>query len=135
MIVLVTKEEDVVTVMICQVVLFLHSINNVHTVFVLFAGGFDKSFQTDRASVECYDPEMEEWSFVSEMETPRSGLVLATVDHYLYAIGGRSRFHMYYDMGERYFHYIVRSPALKGHMYYNMLEKTDHMIMAYSHWL
>ncbi len=65
------------------------------------AGGYDKSFQTDRASVECYDPEREMWSFVSEMETPRSGLVLATVDHYLYAVGGRSRSHHYYNMAER----------------------------------
>ena len=89
-------------------------------VFVLIAGGFDKSFQTDRASVECYDPELEEWSFVSEMETPRSGLVLATVDHYLYAIGGRSRFHMYYDMAERYDHCIVRSPTLNGNMHWSL---------------
>ena len=96
--------------MVYGVVLFFLRKQQIQSIYLLITGGFDKSFQTDRASVECYDPELEEWSFVSEMETPRSGLVLATVDHYLYAIGGRSRFHMYYDMAERYV------PLKAGHL-------------------
>ncbi len=64
-------------------------------------GGYDKVFHTDRASVERYDPETQEWSFIAEMENPRSGLVLVCVDHFLYAIGGRSRYHQYFDIGER----------------------------------
>lgn len=65
------------------------------------SGGYDKTISTDRASVECYDPETQKWSFVAEMETPRSGLVLVAIDHFLYAIGGKSRYHQYFSSVER----------------------------------
>ncbi|KAJ8321923.1 hypothetical protein KUTeg_000394 [Tegillarca granosa] len=41
---------------------------------IYIAGGYDKTLHMDRASVECYDPTTEEWTFVSEMEKARSGL-------------------------------------------------------------
>ncbi|XP_036358022.1 kelch-like protein 5 [Octopus sinensis] len=57
----------------------------------------------DRASVECFDPETEEWTLVAEMEKPRSGLVLMAIDHYIYAFGGRCRHtDRYFDIVERY---------------------------------
>ena len=57
----------------------------------------------DRASVECFDPETDEWTLVAEMEKPRSGLVLMAVDHFIYAFGGRCRHtDRYFDIVERY---------------------------------
>ena len=73
---------------------------------------------TDRASVECFDLELQEWSFVTEMEKARSGLLLVALDHYLYAIGGRSRYtDFYYSTIERYSS-LISSELLK---YYNLL--------------
>lgn len=70
---------------------------------ISFLGGSDKALHTDRASIECYDPLIEKWSFVAEMEKGRSGLVVVSLDHYLYVIGGRSRcLDQYYDWVERY---------------------------------
>lgn len=65
-------------------------------------GGYDKMLHLDRASVECFDPATEEWTFVSEMEKARSGLALVNVEHYIYAFGGRYKhIDQYFDMVER----------------------------------
>jgi len=69
---------------------------------LLLSGGYDRTLHMDRASMECYDPVADEWTFVSEMEKSRSGLVLATIDQNIYAFGGRYRHtDQYYDMVER----------------------------------
>lgn len=64
--------------------------------YLSILGGYDKNIHTDRASVECFDPDTQEWSFVAEMEKARSGLSLVALDHYIYAIGGRSRYSDFY---------------------------------------
>lgn len=65
-------------------------------------GGYDKILHMDRASVECFDPSMEEWTFVTEMEKARSGLVMASIDHYVFVFGGRYRHSdQYFDLVER----------------------------------
>ncbi|XP_074656230.1 kelch-like protein 12 [Tubulanus polymorphus] len=67
------------------------------------AGGYDKTFHTDRASVECYDPEHQEWTFTAEMSKARSGLVLVAIEYFIFAIGGRFRHtDRYSDLVERY---------------------------------
>ena len=69
------------------------------------AGGYDKAFSTDRASVECFDPSTNEWQFVAEMEKARSGVALVALDHYLYMFGGRSRYNdQYLSIAERSVH-------------------------------
>ena len=56
----------------------------------------------DRASMECYDPATEEWTFMSEMEKARSGLSMVAADQFLFAFGGRYRHtDQYYDLVER----------------------------------
>ena len=66
-------------------------------------GGYDRTLHMDRASMECYDPVIEEWTFMSEMEKARSGLSMVAVDQFLYAFGGRYRHtDQYYDLVERY---------------------------------
>jgi len=76
--------------------------NNLRINEYLCSGGYDKNFHTDRASVECFDPDTQEWNFVGEMEKPRSGLSLVAVDNYIYAVGGRSRYcDFYYSSVER----------------------------------
>lgn len=71
-----------------------------HTVF--FLGGYDKILHTDRASMECFDPDTQEWTLTAEMEKARSGLVLVALDHYIYAFGGRFRpTDQYFDLVER----------------------------------
>lgn len=77
-----------------QVVLTLH---------IFFTGGYDKTLHMDRASVECYDPSTDDWTFVTEMEKARSGLSLIAIDHNIYMIGGRYKTaDQYFDVAERY---------------------------------
>ena len=67
------------------------------------AGGYDRGVHSDRASVERYDPERDEWCFIAELEKARSGLVLVSVSGYIYAIGGRNRCtDHYFALCERY---------------------------------
>ena len=67
------------------------------------AGGYDRGVHSDRASVECYDSEKEEWAFVAELERPRSGLVLVSLNGFIYAVGGRNRStDHYFNTCERY---------------------------------
>jgi len=70
--------------------------------FSYHVGGYDKILHLDRASVECFDPGTEEWTFVSEMEKARSGLSLVSVEHFVYAFGGRYKHtDQYFDLVER----------------------------------
>ncbi|XP_064652779.1 kelch-like protein 12 isoform X2 [Lineus longissimus] len=70
---------------------------------IYVAGGYDKTFHTDRASVEVFDPEYQEWTFIAEMSKARSGLVLVAIEYSIYAIGGRFRHtDRYYDLVEKY---------------------------------
>ncbi|WAR16523.1 KLH18-like protein [Mya arenaria] len=70
---------------------------------IYVAGGYDRTLHMDRASMECYDPVIDDWTFMSEMEKARSGLVMATIDQNVYAFGGRYRHtDQYYDMVERF---------------------------------
>ena len=70
---------------------------------VYIAGGYDRSFHCDRASVECYCPVNNEWSFIAELEKARSGLNLVSLNNYIYAVGGRNRGgDQYFDNCERY---------------------------------
>ena len=67
------------------------------------AGGYDRTVHCDRASVECYCPDKDEWTFVAELEKARSGLTLVSLENYIYAIGGRHRgSDHYFDYCERY---------------------------------
>ena len=70
---------------------------------MFFIGGYDKILHTDRASMECFDPDTQEWTLTAEMEKARSGLVLVALDHYIYAFGGRFRpTDQYFDLVERW---------------------------------
>jgi len=70
---------------------------------IYIAGGYDRTVHSDRASVECYCPDKDEWKFVAELEKARSGLNLVSLDSYIYAIGGRNRgSDHYFDYCERY---------------------------------
>nr|7ON8_A Chain A, SAKe6AR [synthetic construct] len=53
-------------------------------------GGYDGSpdGHTHLNSVECYDPETNEWSLVAPMNTRRSGVGVAVLNRLLYAVGG-----------------------------------------------
>nr|7ONA_A Chain A, SAKe6AC [synthetic construct] len=53
-------------------------------------GGYDGSpdGHTHLNSVEAYDPETDEWSFVAPMTTPRSGVGVAVLNGRIYAVGG-----------------------------------------------
>ena len=74
-----------------------------HTLPSIFKGGYDKTLHMDRASVECYDPSTDDWTFVTEMEKARSGLSLIAIDHNIYMIGGRYKTaDQYFDVAERY---------------------------------
>ena len=76
--------------------------SKVHKFCLFSAGGYDKNLHLDRASVECYDPATDEWTFVSEMEKARSGLSLVSIDQYIYAFGGRYKHtDQYFDLAER----------------------------------
>ena len=68
-----------------------------HSSYYLITGGSDKTLHTDRASIECFDPVTEKWSFVTEMDKGRSGLVLVSLDHFLYVLGGRAKYLDRYD--------------------------------------
>ncbi|BFZ20955.1 hypothetical protein BsWGS_23995 [Bradybaena similaris] len=70
---------------------------------IYVAGGYDKGPHMDRASMEVFDPDAGEWTFAPEMEKACSGLSMVTLDHFIYAFGGRCR-HMdqYFDLVERY---------------------------------
>ena len=50
------------------------------------AGGFDGT--TRHTSVECYEPTIDRWTLVSEMQAPREGAGLANLDGVLYCVGG-----------------------------------------------
>jgi len=41
-------------------------------------------------SAEVYDPSVNEWTFISPMNRPRSGVQLVQFDNCLYAIGGNN---------------------------------------------
>lgn len=70
---------------------------------IFIAGGYDRGVHSDRASVECYDPDSDTWTFVTELEKARSGMTLATINGYIYALGGRNRStDHYFDLAERY---------------------------------
>jgi kelch-like protein 2/3 len=70
---------------------------------IYVAGGYDRGVHSDRASVECYDPDTDTWSFITELEKARSGLVLISHNHQLYAFGGRNRStDHYFDLAEKY---------------------------------
>lgn len=72
----------------------------------LSAGGYDKILHTDRASMECFDPDTQEWTFTAEMEKARSGLALVAMDHFIYAFGGRFRpTDQYFDLVERWVYF------------------------------
>lgn len=67
------------------------------------AGGYDRGVHSDRASVECYDPDTDTWTFVTELEKARSGMSLVALNNFLYALGGRNRStDHYFDLAERY---------------------------------
>ena len=53
---------------------------------IFVAGGFDGT--TRHTSVECYDPTIDRWTLVSEMQAPREGAGLANLDGVLYCVGG-----------------------------------------------
>ena len=55
------------------------------------AGGYDRTYHCDRASVECYCPDNNEWKFIAELEKARSGLSLVSLNNHIYAVGGRNR--------------------------------------------
>ena len=66
------------------------------------SGGYDKGPQMDRASMEVYDPDTGDWTFAPEMEKACSGLSMVTLDHFIYAFGGRYRhIDQYFDHVER----------------------------------
>lgn len=76
----------------------------------LSAGGYDKILHTDRASMECFDPDTQEWTFTAEMEKARSGLALVALDHFIYAFGGRFRpTDQYFDLVERWVYFWIKS--------------------------
>lgn len=57
----------------------------------------------DRASVECYCPIKNVWTFVGELEKARSGLNLVSLGSFIYAIGGRNRSNdQYFPTCEKY---------------------------------
>lgn len=67
------------------------------------AGGYDRGIHADRASVECYNHELDQWTFVTELEKARSGLGLVALNGCIYAVGGRNRStDSYFDLVERY---------------------------------
>ena len=49
-------------------------------------GGFDGSYMKD---VECYNPDLDQWTYVSEMNIARKYASVVTHDGLLYAIGGK----------------------------------------------
>ena len=68
----------------------------------VYSGGYDKGPLMDRASMEVFDPDTGEWVFAPEMEKACSGLSMVTLDHFLYALGGRYRHQdNYFDLVER----------------------------------
>lgn len=59
-----------------------------HSGKVYAVGGSDG--QTVLDTVECYDPEREEWAPVASMATPRVNVGVGVVDGKIYAVGGFS---------------------------------------------
>ena len=53
-------------------------------------GGQDR-FTTHYSSVECYNPVDDTWTPCAEINYARSGVAVAVLGKYLYAIGGRNR--------------------------------------------
>ncbi|KAL7727634.1 hypothetical protein ACLKA6_014975 [Drosophila palustris] len=49
-------------------------------------GGFDGNERL--ASVECYHPENNEWSYLPPLKTGRSGAGVAAIDQFIYVVGG-----------------------------------------------
>lgn len=57
----------------------------------LFAvGGYDGVARQCLNSVECYDPEADEWSMVEPMTQRRSGAAVAVLENMVYAVGGHN---------------------------------------------
>ena len=63
------------------------------------AGGFDGT--TRHTSVECYDPTIDRWTLVGEMQSPREGAGLTNLDGILYCVGGYDGNHILNSI-ERY---------------------------------
>ena len=53
-------------------------------------GGYDGVARQCLNSVECYDPELDEWSAVEPMTQRRSGAAVAVLENMVYAIGGHN---------------------------------------------
>ncbi|XP_042685661.1 kelch-like protein 2 isoform X3 [Centrocercus urophasianus] len=51
-------------------------------------GGYDGASRQCLSSVECYDANTNEWSYVAEMSTRRSGAGVGVLNNLLYAVGG-----------------------------------------------
>lgn len=97
------KEKTIKIVLYCAFFMqaHLHTLPSAGKLYI--AGGYDRGVHSDRASVECYDPETDTWTFVTELEKARSGMGLASVNGCLYALGGRNRStDHYFDLAERY---------------------------------
>lgn len=66
---------------------------------IYVAGGFDGT--TRHTSVECYDPTIDRWTIVGEMQAPREGAGLTNLDGVLYCVGGYDGNHVLSSI-ERY---------------------------------
>lgn len=66
---------------------------------IYVAGGFDGT--TRHTSVECYDPTIDRWTLVGEMQAPREGAGLTNFDGILYSVGGYDGSHVLSSI-ERY---------------------------------
>ncbi|XP_040274564.1 kelch-like protein 2 isoform X2 [Bufo bufo] len=51
-------------------------------------GGYDGASRQCLSTVECYNPSTNEWSYISEMGTRRSGAGVGVLNGWLYAVGG-----------------------------------------------
>lgn len=51
-------------------------------------GGYDGESRQCLSSVECYNPEKDQWKPVPEMSARRSGAGVGVLDGILYAVGG-----------------------------------------------
>jgi len=56
--------------------------------FCYQVGGYDGESRQCLSSVECYDPEKDQWKPVPEMSARRSGAGVGVLDGILYAVGG-----------------------------------------------
>ena len=69
---------------------------------IYVAGGQDRA--NAHASMECYDPVEESWTFRSDMMYPCSGLTMVATTTHLYTFGGYNTVthHVYYNKIQRY---------------------------------